>query len=203
MWPANPVDLVRADWRFALLGALASVAWVAGEYYARRLTWRKGAPRPRSSHIDQSTYPIIAVGLVVSLAADAVVFLLGPSADLPLWVAGLGLALMGTGLGLRIWAMATLGRFFTNPITIRDDQYIVRDGPYRRLRHPAYTGGLLLAIGLPLVLGSALAFGIALVACGFAYIWRIRIEERVLLERFGPRYVEYQRETSRLVPGLY
>ncbi len=195
LWPARAPEI--------LLGALFCALWIAIEYAARRRTWQQGASRRRSSTLDRGTYPIIGIALTISAAIDAVFFLgsLGPT--LPLAASFVGAALMLSGLGLRYWAMDTLGRFFTNPITIHPDHVIVQDGPYRWIRHPAYTGGLFVAIGLPLVLGSLTAFAVALVLCGFAYVYRIHIEERALLERFGAHYEEYRATTSRLLPHVY
>ncbi len=186
-----------------LLGLLACAGWIASEYAGRRRTWMQGAARRRSSALDRGTYPIIAIALTLSVATDGVLFVLGVGPELPIAVSLAGLALMGLGFGVRYWAMDTLGRFFTNPITIRSDHVIVRGGPYRWVRHPSYSGGLLIAIGLPLVLGLPAGFLFAVLVCGFAYVYRISIEEEALLTRFGSGYAEYQRETSRLVPRIF
>jgi protein-S-isoprenylcysteine O-methyltransferase len=195
LWDDHAVQIV--------LSAGMCAGWIAAEYAGRWSTWRQGAGRRRSSALDQGTYPIIAIALTLSVAADAALFLFAVGPWLPIWVSFAGAVLMGLGFGLRYWAMDTLGRFFTNPITIRDDHVIVRAGPYRWIRHPAYTGGLLIAIGLPLVLGVLSAFLFAVVVCGFAYVYRIGIEEEALLARFGPRYRAYQQETARLLPGIF
>ena len=180
-----------------------SAAWVASEYYARRATWRKGAVRKPSSAMDRATYPVIAISLAIGMIASTVFFLSGLGGYFPWWVTLVGLPVMVTGLYVRVWALTTLGRFFTMPITIREDHEIVKEGPYRWVRHPAYTGGLLTALGVPLLLGTPLGLLVAFVACFAAYVHRIRIEEGVLRSRFGKGYEEYERGTWRLLPGLY
>ena len=56
----------------------------------------------------------------------------------------LGLAVIWAGIGLRGWAIATLGRFFRRDVQVAADQVVVRSGPYAAIRHPAYTGNLLI-----------------------------------------------------------
>jgi protein-S-isoprenylcysteine O-methyltransferase Ste14 len=115
-----------------------------------------------------------------------------------------GLALMGTGVALRVWAMRTLGEFFTRTLTLLPDQHLVVAGPYRVVRHPGYLAQIAV-----LVAGSALvslnawvvsAVGPLLLA---AYAYRIRAEERMLESRFGEAYRGYRARTWRLIPGLY
>jgi len=64
------------------------------------------------------------------------------------WFPGwLGVALMVIGIALRIWAARVLGQFYTRTLLTTTDQHIVEDGPYRLLRHPGYSGDLLMWAG--------------------------------------------------------
>jgi protein-S-isoprenylcysteine O-methyltransferase len=116
------------------------------------------------------------------------------------WVGGT-LAIV-LGLALRLWAIRTLGRFFTATVRVAGDQRIVSTGPYRRLRHPSYTGVLVAALGSAAVLGSV--WGLALVGalCVPAYLYRIAIEERALVRELGATYEAYRQRTWGLLPGL-
>lgn len=184
-------------------GAVVGASWIVAEYLGRRATWRLGAPKQPSNSIDRGTYPAIALSLAASMAFTALAFLLGLGGYLPIWSILPGLLLAALGLGVRGWALRTLGRFFTMPITIAPDHQIVRGGPYRWIRHPAYTGGFLTALAMPLVLGSWVGVVFTLGACLLAYVYRIRIEEAALVGRFGEAYREYAKGTFRLLPGLY
>ena len=187
-----------------ILAALAlSVGWCAAEYYARSSTWKQGAPKKPTSAMDRGTYPVIAIAVTGGLLVDLFGFLSGIGGYLPVWTVAIGVLVCVLGLSIRVWALVTLGRFFTMPITIAPDHQIVRGGPYRWLRHPAYTGGFLTAVGVPIALGTSLGVVVALLACAAAYVYRIRIEEAALLERFGDAYREYSSTTSRLLPGVY
>lgn len=118
-------------------------------------------------------------------------------------VTSIALVLMLAGLGLRVWAVLTLGRFFTWFITVYDDHQVIRSGPFRFIRHPAYCGALLLFTSTLLFvhawIGATLSFAFQL----FAYVRRIRYEEAEMIERLGERYVTYTREVRALVPPLW
>lgn len=86
---------------------------------------------------------------------------------------------------------------------IEQGQQLVRDGPYRRLRHPAYTGNLLTVLGFGLAFGSWLGALVGLAIALAAHLPRIRVEEHALERAFGASYAAYESETARLVPGLW
>lgn len=113
------------------------------------------------------------------------------------------LALGWAGAALRLWSIITLGRFFRGTVHVQSDHEIVRSGPYRRVRHPAYTGALVAAVGFGLMLGSALSLLLFAACCVAALVYRIRVEERVLGEALGEAYTSYAAGTPRLVPGLW
>lgn len=115
----------------------------------------------------------------------------------------LALVMMLCGLGLRIWAVATLGRYFTWFITVYDDHQVIRTGPFRFIRHPAYCGAWLLFVGTLLFLHAWIGAALSLVFQLIAYVRRIRYEEQMMIERLGERYVTYTREVRALVPLLW
>jgi protein-S-isoprenylcysteine O-methyltransferase Ste14 len=113
-----------------------------------------------------------------------------------------GCAVTMFGLFAAIWARRHLGRYWSGEITIKVEHELIRTGPYKRLRHPIYTGILTMYIGTALVTGTWLALaGLALAA--FAYWRKIRLEEANLRVAFGPEYDAYCRESWALVPGLF
>jgi protein-S-isoprenylcysteine O-methyltransferase len=200
----GPLGALAAGHSVPILTAIAfALAWCVCEYYARRETWRQGAVRRPPGTMDRGTYPAIALSLAVGIGFSAAAFLIGIGGYLPEWTVAIGSPIMAAGLAVRVWALTTLGKFFTMPITLRADHQLVRNGPYRWIRHPAYTGGFLTAVGLPIILGTPAGTLVTIVACLAAYVYRIRIEEAVLLSRFGDSYREYSTTTWRLLPGLY
>jgi protein-S-isoprenylcysteine O-methyltransferase Ste14 len=112
-----------------------------------------------------------------------------------------GLGLMVAGIALREWAIIILGRQFSVVIAIEADHRLITDGPYRRLRHPAYTGGLVATMGFALALGSWLTVIPIVAILLLAFSYRIRLEEELLLTVFGDTYRDYISRTWRLFPG--
>ena len=113
------------------------------------------------------------------------------------------IALIWIGMALRLWAVLTLGRFFRTSVFIQDDHRLITSGPYRRLRNPSYTGGLITFVGIGLALGNWLSLAAAVVAIMIAYGWRIRTEEEALRERFGQAYADYMRRSWALIPLIW
>jgi protein-S-isoprenylcysteine O-methyltransferase Ste14 len=115
------------------------------------------------------------------------------------------IALLGVVLGyfLGTWAMAT-NAFFSSVARIQDDrdQSVIMSGPYRIVRHPAYAGGAISSIAIPLMLSSFWA----LIPAGIALIFlviRTKNEDRMLMEEL-PGYSDFAHQTRyRLVPGIW
>ena len=112
----------------------------------------------------------------------------------------LGIALVYAGLAFRLYAIKVLGRYFTTSVAVVADQQVVEDGPYKLIRHPAYTGLLIMFLGFGLSSTNWLSL-LALMGCALTGLsYRIHVEERVLQEHLGQRYQEYMRRTKRLIP---
>lgn len=107
------------------------------------------------------------------------------------------------GMLLRIWAIKVLGRFFTFEIGIRGGHEVIQNGPYRILRHPSYTGYLLMLIGSGIAMENPLIAGAVLIGAFSFLVLRISQEEKMLAQHFGEKYVAYQKRTYRLIPFLY
>jgi protein-S-isoprenylcysteine O-methyltransferase Ste14 len=114
-----------------------------------------------------------------------------------------GLILMWAGLAIRVWSVVTLGASFRTTVEVDADQPLVDTGPYRFVRHPSYTGILLLAAGYGVALGNWLSLAILLVIPPATTIRRINVEEATMTEVLGAPYEAYKHRTKRLVPGLW
>jgi protein-S-isoprenylcysteine O-methyltransferase len=175
--------------------------WIAGELALRvRSLFQRGARRDRGSLF------ILVASIVLSFAFAGAATRLAPRAGIQLGretVFLLGLAVLAAGVALRFYAVIVLGRFFTPVVMTRSDQHVVDAGPYRWIRHPSYTGFLLALAGVMLITyANWLALtGVLPALAGFLY--RIRVEERVLSDVLGEPYRSYMRRTRRLVPFVY
>lgn len=114
-----------------------------------------------------------------------------------------GMAMMIAGMLFRWWSVRVLAEYFTVDVSIRPDHRIVRDGPYRWLRHPSYTGALATFYGFALCLGDIAALLVVIVPVTLVFLWRIRVEEGVLAQAFPDDYPAYARQTKRLLPGIW
>jgi protein-S-isoprenylcysteine O-methyltransferase Ste14 len=110
---------------------------------------------------------------------------------------------MGAGIAIRQWAVATLGRFFTIDVRVQPGQTVVDRGPYRWVRHPAYTGLILTFLGFGLALGNWAALGVAFLVPTAGLVYRIHFEERALLEGLGEPYRRFAEGRPRLFPGVW
>jgi protein-S-isoprenylcysteine O-methyltransferase Ste14 len=116
---------------------------------------------------------------------------------------GLGVAMVVTGSAVRLWAITTLGRWFTYDVRVTEGQPVIQTGPYRRVRHPSYTGVLLVLFGIGLTLGNWLSLLIIVILPTLGLVRRIRVEEAALLGTIGEPYERYAAGRSRLFPGLW
>jgi len=121
-----------------------------------------------------------------------------PGAQLPVFAVGLSLIILGSLL--RRYCFRTLGQYFTGDVRARSDQPVIRAGPYRLVRHPSYTAGMMMFIGIGLALGSWFSFILLTIATIATYGYRVVIEERALLDAIGEPYRSYMKETKRFIP---
>jgi len=113
-----------------------------------------------------------------------------------------GLVLFTVGVSLRIVARRALGKFFTVTLKVTEEQRLVTNGIYKHIRHPAYTGSLLGSLGYPLMLSSWWGFLAMFLNIPF-FLYRIHIEEKMLVEGFGDEYRRYQKQSKKLIPFVY
>ncbi|HMD97602.1 MAG TPA: isoprenylcysteine carboxylmethyltransferase family protein [Terriglobia bacterium] len=148
----------------------------------------------------------LASGAKVAVLAVIVVQIilareLFPISHAPTTIRAAGLLLYTLGLVMAVTARIQLGRNWSDieKSYVKQDHALVAHGLYRVVRHPIYTGDLLLLLGLELALNSWAVIGAVAVA---VYVRQQAIrEERNLIERI-PGYDQYCRRTARFVPFL-
>ncbi|WP_312769464.1 isoprenylcysteine carboxylmethyltransferase family protein [Epilithonimonas sp.] len=119
------------------------------------------------------------------------------------WIIYLGLIVLFIGIFTRFLIIKSLGKYFTVDVTIRQDHKIKKDGVYSLLRHPSYSASLLTFLGLGLFLDNWISLIIAFIPPFLAFLYRIKIEEKALIEQFGQDYIDYKKQTKKLIPFIY
>jgi|SRR5580658_5009609 protein-S-isoprenylcysteine O-methyltransferase Ste14 len=110
-----------------------------------------------------------------------------------------GLFLTALGVAFAIWARAHLGANWSAAVSIRANHELIRTGPYRRIRHPIYTGLILAAIGTALVLGQVRGL-LAVAIFVAAFYTKASKEERWLTQEFGDQFEAHTRQTGMFLP---
>ncbi len=114
-----------------------------------------------------------------------------------------GVLLIVLGVAFRWYAIWTLGRYFTRDVAVSVDQPVIQSGPYRIIRHPAYSGTLITLLGLGLTTANWAGL-IVLLACAFlGHFYRVVVEEQALIQAIGRPYRDYMRRTGRFIPRVF
>jgi len=117
-------------------------------------------------------------------------------------IAWSGVALCIAGLLFCVWARFTLGRNWSGVVTFKGGHELIIRGPYAIVRHPIYTGILVMIVGTVIVFGHVA--GIIALPFVFWGLWiKLRYEEKLMAEKFPDQYAAYQRRVKRLIPFVF
>lgn len=146
---------------------------------------------------------LVLVGMAVS--AYDVIFLQGLRIQLSPLIIGVAFVIIGGSIrALSRITLKKAGFGLANSARLRviETQKVVTNGLYKHIRHPLYLGEIIRNIGFALAMSSL--YGLILIIMGNALLlFRIRIEERMIVEEFGAEYEEYMSRTKKLVPYVY
>lgn len=105
------------------------------------------------------------------------------------------------GLACAIWARRTLASNWSSEVVFKEKHELVTGGPYRWVRHPIYTGMLMMAMGTALAIGRTCSWvGFLLMAVGF--LVRV-VQEDELMSLHFPEYAEYRSRVKALIPFVW
>ena len=113
----------------------------------------------------------------------------------------LGFILFLAGIAYRLWAIKTLGTYYSHIVREIAGHQIIESGPYRRIRHPAYAGMILANLGIIIFFFNLITLILFLLILIPAIILRIIIEEKTLFRIGG--YVKFAQNRKRLIPGIW
>lgn len=115
----------------------------------------------------------------------------------------IGMALVVIGLMIRILSILTLKQYFTYSVAKVENHKIIETGLYKFIRHPGYLGQLIIFIGISTSISNWLSILVMMIPITLGYLYRIKVEERFMLEQLGEDYLNYQERTKRLIPMIY
>jgi protein-S-isoprenylcysteine O-methyltransferase Ste14 len=177
------------------------ICWFSSELLLNRLMRSDSGDKKNQ---DKGSLRIIwiMIGLANSSGILLVYFVKAPISQW-VWMPYIGLLIILAGMILRFTSIWTLGRFFTVDVTIRDHHEIKKDGAYKIIRHPSYSGSLVSFIGFGISLNNWLSLVIITVLIFISFLQRIKIEEEALIKQFGSLYLDYKKDTYVLIPWIY
>lgn len=154
----------------------------------------------KSAGSDRFIAPITALVFFTTLILPGVAHRLGwGTLSLPVEMIGLFL----TSIGVIIMYAAMLQNSFASKLLdINKGQVLIDTGLYARVRHPLYTGGILMILMIPIALGFLWAL-IPAALSALTIVTRIKYEEEMLIKGMDG-YKEYQKRVRfKLIPGVY
>jgi protein-S-isoprenylcysteine O-methyltransferase Ste14 len=182
---------------------VAVVTWVGFELWLalRDLVTGRGKPaRDKGSRYLISAAFYAGLFTAALLSRNPSYLFSAGRTSIGLWI---GVAVMGAGIALRIWAVAALGASFRLTVETHKNQAVVERGPYKLIRHPAYSGLILICLGFGLGLQNWLSLAPAIILPAAALLYRIHIEEQTLALSIGEDYRNYQKRTKKLMPWIW
>ena len=202
-WPAGTLRWWQA---WALLAVI--VLWVAGMIFvilrnhpqllAERLETRRGA-----KSWDMTIMSLVGIVQLLLYILAALDHRYGWTEEFALSVYIAALVLCALGYGLGVWATA-YNAFFTQIVRLQPEsgQSVAQNGPYRYIRHPAYSGVILFELAVSLLLGSAWALILGIIEA-LLMVLRTWLEDRALQQEL-PGYAAYAEKVRyRLLPGIW
>jgi protein-S-isoprenylcysteine O-methyltransferase Ste14 len=187
-------------WPYAVL-FWAVYIWVFTPEFRIVRNAQAGAAAPESK--DAGSMKLIMLGLWVALFSAFLLCWI-PSLRFPArWTAPafwIGTTLLVLGSLLRRHCWRVLGTYFTGDVQARADQPVIDRGAYRFVRHPSYTAGILIFTAIGIALASWASLALLFVTSVIVYGYRVKVEERALVEAIGDPYVAFMRTRKRFVP---
>jgi protein-S-isoprenylcysteine O-methyltransferase Ste14 len=183
----------------------AALWFIAGCWIALAIYWAVAARSAKPSAQRQAGVPRV-LHLVTLTAAGAL--LIGPRWPYPLSLLVVphgatadvgGGVLCLCGLVVALWARRTLGGNWSSAVTFKQGHELIVRGPYNYVRHPIYTGLLLMALGTAIAIGRLHAW-IGLLLCIAGFWVKLRQEEALMVREFPDHYPAYRRRVKALIP---
>ncbi|RWZ52328.1 isoprenylcysteine carboxylmethyltransferase family protein [Halobacillus fulvus] len=182
---------------FEILFLMVAAAWLF-EF----ILFRNRHPE-EGGRLERQSFPLILVAILLAVSVSLFMRELDIGVITSPVLHWAGLFLFTGGVLLRYWGILHLKEQFTRDVSVQQGDKLVSSGPYRKLRHPLYTGLFCIVVGFCLGVGNLwTAFGCGMLVT-VALLHRIRIEEAMLIEAHGDLYRNWCKSRYRLIPFVY
>jgi protein-S-isoprenylcysteine O-methyltransferase Ste14 len=178
---------------FVMMWAGWAAVWVAMARGAKEPVQSESAAS-RLSHIG----PLLITAYLLA-APGPLPLLNGRFVPLAIWPPALGAALGFAGLAFCVWARVTIAANWSSDVQLKRDHELIVAGPYRWVRHPIYTGLIMMFAGTALAVGEWRA-ALAVAVAAAAFWLKLRREEALMRRQFGEAYARYAARVPALIP---
>jgi protein-S-isoprenylcysteine O-methyltransferase Ste14 len=161
--------------------------------------------RPEATSADRHSLDVVRLTLFAGIFLAALSRSRFPGATIRggVWTFAIGFVIAWVGIIVRTWAIASLGRLFTISVMTSADQRVVESGPYRYVRHPSYSGLILILVGAAVMFGNWVGLAAIAVIPTIGLLTRIRVEERAMTKALGTAYRDFADSRKRLIPYIW
>jgi protein-S-isoprenylcysteine O-methyltransferase Ste14 len=185
--------------------AMMAVIFIGWLLFGMAFVVRKPTAHSKEKKRVSASFGAIALqgagfGLTWSLRRDSFTPIFPAIMPVQLVMAVVAIALVAFAVWMVNAAVRTLGKQWTLAARVLEDHALITQGPYRIVRHPIYSGMFMMMIATGLVVGTWIALLAGSVVFLLGTLWRVRLEEKLLIETFGSQYLEYKRKVPAFIP---
>lgn len=177
------------------------VCWVVGTAFWIVTAFSVKRTRTQQPLWDRSLYVLLIVMAVAAVLINGRIRVIPWNHAVLPHTLGTGILadlLVLVGLFIAIWARVTLGGNWSARVTLKENHELIQSGPYRVVRHPIYSGLLLMILGTAILAGQVNSLFALVIS--FCVLWIKLRQEEVFLTKHLPGYSEYMARTKALVP---
>lgn len=191
-------------WFLILVGALFSIGIMIAYIIKGKTLWEAALKtKPVYQEKGDRSFWLIVVSMIFAFYLPPIDFLyidFSVSATTGWMLIGAGFVI--TGSVLFGYARYELRKWYSGHLSVQKDQVLVQSGPYRLVRHPAYLGYLLMAVGVSLGYASLIGM-VNIIFLLYCFHYRIKIEEKLLVAHFGQAYLLYAEKIKKMFPFIW
>jgi len=156
----------------------------------------------KKSKIDIFFLVLNGIGMIIPIIYVLSSVLDFANYNLPLWLGWTGSIIFIFAIWLLWKSHSDLGKLWSPTLGLQKNHNLIISGIYKYLRHPMYSAHLIWAIAQIMLLHNWIAGYSFLISQIPFYIYRIKIEEKMMIEKFGDEYKNYKKTTGSIIPKM-